>query len=218
MAIQITNVGVPGPGTLLGAARAVLHRTARVATLLLELPERLASLLDGIDRLLARIADLVERVDRLVGRVDTIAADAAAIVATADAVAGGAAGVLERAGRVTGEADRIAEAAALVLTEAADLSLGAESLLATYRPLAERAAPLADAFVAGLTEREVASALSLLRALPDLTENLETRLMPLAGHLDGVGPDVHELVTVVKDLRQAINSVPGLAYLRRRMP
>ena len=211
MAIQIVGISVLEPGELLGAARSVVEWTTRVTTLLIELPERVASMLDSIDRLLARTADMADRVEGLVGRLDNV-------VVVADTVAGGAAATLERAGRVTGEADRIAQSAALVLAETAGLSRGAESLLAVYRPLAEQAAPLASAFVTGVTEREVAAAVAVLRLLPELMGRLETQIAPLVGRLDGVGPDVHELVAVVKELQKALNSVPGVAYLRRRMP
>jgi len=40
--------------------------------------------------------------------------------------------------------------------------------------------------------------------------------MPMLATLDRVGPDMHELLNVVKDLRHAIDGIPGLGYFRRR--
>ncbi|MDT7642727.1 MAG: hypothetical protein QOC83_7015, partial [Pseudonocardiales bacterium] len=53
--------------------------------------------------------------------------------------------------------------------------------------------------------------------LPRLAEHLESDVMPILATLDRVGPDMHELLNVVKDLRTALDGVPGLAYLRRRI-
>jgi hypothetical protein len=40
--------------------------------------------------------------------------------------------------------------------------------------------------------------------------------MPILATLDRVGPDVHELLDVLKDVRLAIQGIPGFARLRRR--
>ena len=41
-------------------------------------------------------------------------------------------------------------------------------------------------------------------------------ILPILATLDRVGPDVHELLDVLKEVRQAINGVPGFAFLRKR--
>ena len=48
------------------------------------------------------------------------------------------------------------------------------------------------------------------------TEHMETDIMPILATLDRVGPDVHELLDVLKDVRLAIQGVPGFRLLRRR--
>ena len=45
---------------------------------------------------------------------------------------------------------------------------------------------------------------------------METDIMPILATLDQVGPDVHELLDVLKDVRLAIQGVPGFALFRRR--
>jgi hypothetical protein len=42
--------------------------------------------------------------------------------------------------------------------------------------------------------------------------------MPILGTLDRVGPDINELLLVVKDLRKAVDGLPGMSMLRRRGP
>jgi methyl-accepting chemotaxis protein len=165
--------------------------------LIVELPDRAAAMLDGIEKLIARIEDLADRTDQLVNRVDVISAEVAAIVVTADRVADGAAGVLVRADQISG---------------------GVNELLTTYQPMAAQAAPLARTVVDGLSQPEVAAAVELVERVPGLLETVATDIMPVLATLDRVGPDMHELLFVVKDLRHAINGIPGVAYLRRRTP
>ena len=82
--------------------------------------------------------------------------------------------------------------------------------------LAERAASLAHRFVDELSEQEVHAAIKLIDHLPAVTEHMEQDIMPILATLDRVGPDVHELLNVTRDLRQAIVGVPGFAFFRRR--
>jgi len=67
-----------------------------------------------------------------------------------------------------------------------------------------------------LSEQEVHAAIKLIDQLPALTEHMEQDIMPILATLDRVGPDVHELLNVTRDLRQAILGLPGLAFFRRR--
>ena len=52
--------------------------------------------------------------------------------------------------------------------------------------------------------------------MPQFTEHMEADIMPVLGKLDQVGPDVHELLDVLKDVRLAIEGLPGFALFRRR--
>jgi hypothetical protein len=224
MAIQIAGVSLPGPTEVLGTARSVADWGVRTVQLAGELPERADALLDSVERLLRRMDSLAERADTLVGRVDTVAAAAERAVLTASAVAGEAAAVVSRANLVTDGAavvitgaEKITESASAVVVQVTDASRGAADLLSTFEPLANRAAPLASRFVNELSEQEVAAAVRLVDQLPRLAEHLESDVMPILATLDRVGPDMHELLNVVKDLRTALDGVPGLAYLRRRI-
>jgi methyl-accepting chemotaxis protein len=209
MAVQLAGITLPGPVDVLGTVRLVAEWGVHTVRVIGALPDRAAVLLDQIDKLIARMDDLTERADALIVRVDSIAASAQEIVLGANAVTGGAAGVIERASQLT-------DGAGAVVAQAEATSRGVTELLATYRPLAERAAPLARRFVDELSEQEVQAAIQLVDELPRLAEHMESDIMPILATLDRVGPDIHELLNVVKDLRQAINGIPGLAYFRRR--
>ena len=227
MAVQIAGVTVPGPADVLsgviGTAWSVAGWGVRTVEVAAGLPERADRLLEQIEKLLGRIDDLAGRADSLVGRVDTVAAAAEHTVLAATAVTAQATAVVSRATLVTDGADlvvsgagRITETASAVVGQAAEASQGAAELLRIFQPLAARAAPLANTFVHELSEQEVAAAVRMVDQLPRLAEHLENDVMPILATLDRVGPDMHELLNVVKDLRRAIDGIPGLSYLRRR--
>jgi hypothetical protein len=56
----------------------------------------------------------------------------------------------------------------------------------------------------------------MIDELPRLAYHLRTDVMPMLATLDRVGPDIHELLNVTRDLRQAIIGLPGFAMFRRR--
>ena len=41
-------------------------------------------------------------------------------------------------------------------------------------------------------------------------------MLPVLSKLDRVGPDLHELLEVVEDLRRVMTGLPGIGLLRRR--
>lgn len=216
MTRRIAGLPVWGPGDLIGGMRALLGWTDEAVGVVAALPERVSGLLDDVDVLLARITDLVDR-------VESVAARAERVVATADAVADGAGGVVAKAGEVAADASGVVEHATTVANRAGEVvaqasgtSGAAHDLLVTYTPIAEQAAPLARRFVAEFSTEELHAAIRLVDQLPALTEHVETDIMPILATLDRVGPDVHELLDVLKDVRQAINGIPGFGYFRRR--
>ena len=71
-------------------------------------------------------------------------------------------------------------------------------------------------FVDEFSEEEVQALIRLVDQVPMFTEHMETDIMPILATLDRVGPDVHELLDVLKDVRLAIQGVPGFWLLRRR--
>ena len=80
----------------------------------------------------------------------------------------------------------------------------------------ERAAPLAGRFVDELSQEEVDAVIKLVDEMPQFTEHMVADIMPILATLDRVGPDLHELLDVTKDLRQAIDGIPGFGFLKKR--
>ena len=218
------------PSDLAAAARSVLGWTDEAVQVLADLPARVAALVGEAERLVVRVGETLDRVDAAVGRVEGVVGDAQALVGRVDDVAGraaevaeSAAGVADRAGSVADRADQVVDqiipvtgAAEGVLESVGTTSAGAQALLEVFQPMTERGAPLLQHFIDEFSVEELQALIKLVDQVPQFTEHMETDIMPILATLDRVGPDMHELLEVLKDVRLAIQGVPGLSLFRRR--
>ena len=218
------------PSDLVAAARSVLGWTDEAVQVVADLPARVAALVGEAERLVVRVGETLDRVDAAVGRVEGVVGDAQALVGRVDGVAGraaevaeSAAGVAVRAGSVADRADQVVDqiipvtgAAEGVLESVGTTSAGAQALLEVFQPMTERGAPLLQHFIDEFSVEELQALIKLVDQVPQFTEHMETDIMPILATLDRVGPDMHELLEVLKDVRLAIQGVPGLSLFRRR--
>ncbi|MFC0508394.1 hypothetical protein [Micromonospora costi] len=195
-------IPLPRPSAVVGLTRSALDQAFGSAASLAAVPARAFAVLDDVEALLSRINGVVDRIERTLDRTDRVLTDAekvahsaVAVVAEADAVAGRAAGTVGTA----------AEAAAT-----------AAELLTAYEPALRRAAPMTTRFVEQLSHEEVTAAIRLVDELPKLREHLTADILPILATLDRVGPDLHDLLDVTRDLKLAVAGIPGLNMLRRR--
>jgi archaellum component FlaC len=230
MALRIAGLPVLSPSEVAAGARSLLGWTDEAVQAVADLPARVAALVDEAERLVARVGATLDRVDTAVGRVGTTVDGVDAMVArvgtTVDAVDATVArvgttvdGVGTTVGRVDGvvaRVDSVGRAAETLLDEVGATGRGAQELFDLYRPAAERAAPLLSRFVEEFSEAELRALIRLVDQVPRFTEHMERDIMPILATLDRVGPDVHELLDVLKDVRQALLGVPGFKMLRRR--
>ncbi|MFD1084105.1 hypothetical protein [Micromonospora andamanensis] len=210
---------LPRPTAVLGLTRSALDQAASFAAI----PARAFAVLDEVEALLARINGVVDRVEQTLDRTDrmvtdaevavrevaVISAAATAAVDNATAVAGAAAVVVESARSVAGRA-------AETVGTAAEAAATAAELLSAYEPALRRAAPMANHFVEQLSHEEVTAAVRLVDELPKLRQHLTADVLPILATLDRVGPDLHDLLDVTRDLKLAVAGIPGLSMLRRR--
>lgn len=185
---------LPNPLQLVATVQKAAQWSLDTATFVAGLPTRVSALLDEAEGLVRQVSGVVD--------------GAARAVAAADAVIAACAALVDRTAVVASETE-------VVVGSAARSAAVADELLAIYRPLAIDAAPLATRFVDEISEDEVHAAVKLFDQLPELTDRM-TALMPILATLDTVSPEIHELLDVVKDVRQAIIGVPGFGFFRRR--
>jgi uncharacterized protein YoxC len=204
------------PSDLAAAARSVLGWTDEAVQVVADLPARVAALVTEAERLVTRVGDTLDRVDAAVDRVDAVVGRVNAEVDRVD-------GVVDGVERVAGHAEQVVEriipitgAADAMLESVGATSAGAQALLEIFQPMAERGAPLLQHFLDEFSVEELHALIRLIDHVPQFTEHMESDIMPVLAKLDQVGPDVHELLDVLKDVRLAIQGLPGFSLLRRR--
>jgi uncharacterized protein YoxC len=221
---------LPRPAALLDLTRFAVGQAADAATTLAGLPARAFGVLDAAEELVRRVGTVLDRVetaldrmestlertDRIVGSAEQAVEQVRALSTRAAAPIDEAARVAAAAAVVVGEAERVASRAAATMARA-EVTMGTvDELLTAYATTLRKGAPLASRFVEQLTPEEVDAAIRLVDELPKLTGHLTADVLPILATLDRVGPDIHDLLNVTRDLKLAIAGIPGLAMLRRR--
>ncbi|MBQ1074727.1 hypothetical protein KBX06_16360 [Micromonospora sp. C31] len=237
-------IPLPRPAAVVGLTRAALDQALGSAASFTAVPARAFAVLDSVEALLSRVGGVVDRIDGVVDRIEqtldrtdrvltdaegavrevavistaaTAAIDTATEVAAAAAVVIGEAEKVSRAaGTVVAQADAVAGRAAGTVGTAAEAAATAAELLTAYEPALRRGAPMANRFVEQLSHEEVTAAIRLVDELPKLKQHLTADILPILATLDRVGPDLHDLLDVTRDLKLAVAGIPGLGMLRRR--
>ncbi|MDG4759705.1 hypothetical protein [Micromonospora sp. WMMD710] len=181
-------IPLPTPAAMVGLTRSALDQALGSAASFAAVPARAFAVLDGVEALLARINGVVDRIET----------------------------TLDRTNQVVAKADAVADRAAVTVGTAAEAAGTAAELLAAYEPALRRAAPMAERFVEQLSHEEITAAIHLVDELPKLKEHLTADILPILATLDRVGPDLHDLLDVTRDLKLAVAGIPGLGMLRRR--
>ena len=181
----------PGPAAVIGGAMSAA-----------EAVETAIGLVPRAVEAMTRVEALLDRAERVVTHAEAVvdeAAESNAKVRTAvDAVA-----------VVTRDAGRRVEGAGGLVDRM-------DTLLGTWEPVGRKLAPQATRFADNLSDHEVDAAITLIDRMPVVLEHMDTDLLPVLRTLDRVGPDVHELLEVVEDLRRVVTGLPGVGLLRRR--
>ncbi|WP_090011662.1 hypothetical protein [Lentzea albidocapillata] len=196
---------IPGMGLARQALDTALGTTVAVAAV----PARVLSLLGEVEQLVRKVNGTIDSVDGIVARAGELVDRTADVVADAEKA-------VDEVRAITASASDVAGRAGLVVTTAGHTAHTVNELIAMYEPLAKQAQPLAKRFVDELSPHEVEAAIKLVDELPVLTEHLISDILPILATLDRVGPEVHQLLEVTSDMRQAILGIPGFAFMRRR--
>ncbi|PZF98363.1 hypothetical protein [Micromonospora deserti] len=208
---------------VLDGVEALLARINGVVDRIEQTLDRTDRVLTDADAAVREVAVISAAATTAVENATGVAAAAAAVVGEAEQVSAAAAVVVgeaekvaRTAGAVVAEADSVAGRAAGTIGDAAEAAATAAELLAAYEPALRRAAPMANRFVEQLSHEEVTAAIRLIDELPKLRQHLTADILPILATLDRVGPDLHDLLDVTRDLKLAVAGIPGLGMLRRR--
>lgn len=116
--------------------------------------------------------------------------------------------VVARSDALVRRTERVVEDAQETVADARRVTRAVEEQVEAARPLLR--------FAEEFSAHEVTAAIKLVDELPRLAAHMTEDIMPILATLDRVGPDIHELLAVANDVRQAILGIPGFDFLRRR--
>jgi methyl-accepting chemotaxis protein len=116
--------------------------------------------------------------------------------------------VVSRADDLLRRTEELVTRSEAAVAHAEEVTTAAATQVAATEPVIE--------FVKEFSAHEVQAAIALVDELPRLARHLDNDVLPILTTLNRVGPDIHELLDVAKDVRQAILGIPGFDYLRRR--
>jgi hypothetical protein len=181
-------ISLPRPSSLVDFAISTAGKAVGTAMAVASVPMRVLRLVDDAEVLMVRVTTVVDAAERSVAEVQAVTSAAAVI---------------------TEQSARAATAAGTVVEQAAQTARTANELMIAYEPAARR-------FVEELSAEEVDAAIRMIDELPRLADHLTADVLPILATLDRVGPDIHELLGVTREVRQAILGIPGFGMLRRR--
>ena len=202
-------LSIPTPSDFVSVIASTVTWTAETVGLVAGLPLRVADALTDVELLIIRVGAVVDEATVAINEARQVVLAAAGVIAGAESTVAGAGRV------IAGAESTVAETAAIV-QDAGQASATALELVKTWQPIANQAAPLASRLVSSISEEELQAAIHVIDQLPKLTHHLQTDVMPLLATLDRAGPDIHELLDVAKDVREAIAGIPGFTFFRKR--
>jgi len=123
--------------------------------------------------------------------------------------------LLSAAESVVARADALARRTERVIDDAEKAVADARRVTRAVEEQVEATKPLVR-FAEEFSTHEVTAAIALVDELPRLAVHMTEDIMPILATLDRVGPDIHELLEVANDVRQAVLGIPGFDFLRRR--
>ena len=158
---------------------------------------------------LGEVAGLPTRVDALMDRFEAIAD-------RADAALGEAEALLARTCKVLDNADSVQRKARHTVDGAKGVLERSDAMLTGWDEPLQRLLPSLRRLAGSISPQEIDAATTLIDRLPALLEHVDSDLLPLLRQLEQVGPDVHEILEVVDDVRRVLSGVPGVGLLRDR--
>ena len=190
---------VPGPRDVVR----LLERGAEAVEVLLEAAPRAMSLLDEADAVLRRTGELLDRIEQTRASADEVVRRTDAVVGSAETILSRTDGVVDRAEATLAETEPLTRR----LRELLDLT---EPSLVKLQPVLERLAETTH-------PEEVDALVQLVDHLPLLADRMESEIVPIMESMRTVGPDIHDLLDLTRELNDMLGSVPGLSRVKKRI-
>lgn len=181
-------VRIPLPtAPVVSAIRGTVAWSVQAVTFAVSAPLRLATLLTSVEGIVAEIQRI--------------------LAVTID--------VIDTATEVTARIDGVSSRADALIEGAEDLLRRTEKMIAQLEPISDKLTPYGTLIADSIDEQEVRAVISMIDQLPELAERADA-LMPILATMESVAPELHQLLMVTEDLRQAVVGLPGFKFLRGR--
>jgi ABC-type transporter Mla subunit MlaD len=181
----------------------LLERGAEAVEVMLEAAPRVMSLLDEAEALLRRADELLDRVDQTRASADDV-------VRRTDAVVGRAETLVDRTGGVVDKGEA-------TLAETEPLTRRLRELLDLTEPSLVKLQPVLERLAETTHPEEVDALVQLVDHLPMLADRMESEIVPIVESMGNVGPDIHDLLDLTRELNEMLASVPGLSRVKKRI-
>ena len=163
-----------------------------------------------------QVSTVVAQSRAAVEQVSTVVAQSGAAVEQVARVVHQSSGAVTRVDDVLARSQTAVQRAFDILAGTGGLVDTADHLLTRARPAIDQLLPVLQRFAETFDGHEVEAAVLLLDRLPVLLEAIDRDVLPLAGALNSVGPELHSLLGLVGDLHRMVGGLPGVGLLRRR--
>ena len=217
---------VPGPSDVLSAveglrdgfadALALVPRISALLTRVEGLVDRADEAITGLEGTRARADEAIAAVATTQARADEAIATVARTQARADEAIVAVGTTQAAATEAIAEVARTTARAGETLELAEGLVGRMEPLLGGYEEPLARLVPSVRRLAETLEPHEVEALVTLVDRMPRLVSHLDDDVLPILESLGNVGPDVHDLVDTVQDLRHIVKGFPGSRLFRRR--
>jgi hypothetical protein len=154
-----------------------------------------------------------EQVEALLGAVPR----AMALLGDAERLLVRASGAIERVREVTEAANVVVVRAGAVVDDADVQVARMTTLVDSLEPSLTRLQPTLETLADTTHPDEVKALVRLVDHLPELTRRVEGDVLPVLATLGSVAPDVHDLLTVTRELNDMLAKIPGMSRIRRRL-
>lgn len=154
-----------------------------------------------------------EQVEALLGAVPR----AMALLADAEGLLVRASGAIERVREVTEAANVVVVRAGAVVDDAEVQVARATTLVNALEPSLTALQPTLHTLADTTHPDEVKALVQLVDHLPEVTRRVEGDVLPVLATLGSVAPDVHDLLTVTRELNDMLAKIPGMGRIKRRI-
>jgi hypothetical protein len=154
-----------------------------------------------------------EQVEALLGAVPR----AMALLADAEGLLVRASAAVERVREVTEAANVVVVRADAVVDDAQVQVARLTTLTDALEPSLTRLQPTLETLADTTHPDEVKALVALVDQLPEITRRVEGDVLPVLATLGSVAPDVHDLLTVARELNDMLAKIPGMGRIKRRI-